>query len=128
MMKIKITDFSYRGEGQKKQLLVAMSIEGSKTVVSTAVRVDLYNISYFAERINKLYSGLFLLSAEVYAIDRAISRRKDSINGWTRELAVEFKIPCATQFQALSSNINHLLSFLTGDYWSCSFEEKCFVF
>ena len=53
MMKIKITDFSYRGEGQKKQLLVAMSIEGSKTVVSTAVRVDLYNISYFAERINK---------------------------------------------------------------------------
>ena len=115
MMKIKITDFSYRGEGQKKQLLVAMSIEGSKTVVSTAVRVDLYNISYFAERINKLYSGLFLLSAEVYAIDRAISRKKDSINGWTRELDVEFKIPCAAQFQSLSSNINNLLSFLTGD-------------
>ena len=45
MMKIKITDFSYRGEGQKKQLLVAMSIEGSKTVESTAVRVDLYNIN-----------------------------------------------------------------------------------
>lgn len=124
MMKIKITDFSYRGEGQKKQLLVAMSVEGSKTVVSTAVRVDLYNISYFAERINKLYSGLFLLSAEVYAIDRAISRKKDSINGWTRELDVEFKIPCAAQFQSLSSNINNLLSFLTGDYWSCSFEES----
>lgn len=124
MMKIKITDFSYRGEGQKKQLLVAMSIEGSKTVESTAVRVDLYNISYFAERINKLYSGLFLLSAEVYAIDRAISRKKDSINGWTRELDVEFKIPSAAQFQSLSSSLNHLLSFLTGDYWTCRFEES----
>ena len=48
MMKIKVTDFSYRGEGLMKQLIVAMSIEGSKTVESTAVRIDLYNISYFA--------------------------------------------------------------------------------
>ena len=124
MMKIKVTDFSYRGEGLMKQLIVAMSIEGSKTVESTAVRIDLYNISYFAERINEIYSGLFLLSAEVYAIDRAISRNKDSINGWTREIDVEFKVPCAAQFQLFSSDINHMLSFLTGDYWSCSFEES----
>lgn len=124
MMKIKITDFSYKGDGLKKQLLVSMSIEGSRTVKSTAVRIDLYNVSYFAERINELYSGLFLLSAEIYAIDRAINRKKDSINGWTRELDVEFKIPCASQFKPLSSDINHLLSFLTGDYWSCRFEES----
>ena len=108
-MKIKVTDFSYRGEGLMKQLIVAMSIEGSKTVESTAVRIDLYNISYFAERINEIYSGLFLLSAEVYAIDRAISRNKDSINGWTREIDVEFKVPCAAQFQLFSYDINHML-------------------
>lgn len=124
MMKIEVLDFSYKGKESKKQLVISVSIQGSHTVQSTAVTIDIFNISYFAERIPKVYSGLLLLSAEVYAIDRAISRNKDSINGWSRELDVIFKVPESRQFQSNANQINSLLSFLTGDYWICQFKDS----
>ena len=77
MMKIEVLDFSYKGKESKKQLVISVSIQGSHTVQSTAVTIDIFNISYFAERIPNVYSGLLILSAEVFDIDRAISRNKD---------------------------------------------------
>ena len=50
-MKIEVLDFSYKGKESKKQLVISVSIQGSHTVQSTAVTLDIFNISYFAKRI-----------------------------------------------------------------------------
>lgn len=122
-MKINIDNFTYRGESEKRQLVISMNAQGSHLISNTSILMDIYNVSYFAERVPLVLTGLLILSAEVYAIDRSFDRKKESIDGWSREFEVIFKVPNAILFQTQSDNINSLLNFLTGDYWSCTFEE-----
>jgi hypothetical protein len=75
-------------------------------------------MSYFVERIPTVATSFLYFSAIIYAIDRSVSRKKHSIDGWSRELDVAIKIPCHEAFNAQKKQIDKLLSFLTGDYWT----------
>lgn len=123
-MKIEVDDFTYREQRSNKQLAISMSVEGSKTINSFGVVLDISEASYFVQRVPMVLSGFLILSAEVYAVDRAFNRSKESIDGWSREFDITFKVPSSTLLQQHVEDINSLLSFLTGDYWSCSFVES----
>lgn len=123
MMKIRTNTFSYQKKKTNKNLIISLNVEDNEEIPSLSVMLDLARISYFATRVPKVLTGLLLLAAEVYAIDRGFSRKKYSINGWSREFDVSFRVSNANLFQANVERINALLSFLTGDYWSCEFEE-----
>ena len=124
-MRIRIGNISYQGLNCDKRLIIPVVIEESKTpcVEKASAIMDMYEISYFVARTNPVLTGLLLLSAEVYAIDRAVSRHIDSIDGWSRIFDVTFKVRSADLFEANKGHIDSMLSFLTGDYWDCHFEE-----
>ena len=116
-MRIRIGNISYQGLNCDKRLIIPVVIEESKTpcVEKASAIMDMYEISYFVARTNPVLTGLLLLSAEVYAIDRAVSRHIDSIDGWSRIFDVTFKVRGADLFEANKGHIDSMLSFLTGD-------------
>lgn len=124
MMTIRTNEFAYRGENSEKKLVISMSADINDTPMSFGVSLDMYKLSYFVERIPSVLTGLLMLSAEVYAIDRTFIRKKYSVDGWSRMFDVTFKICDADAFNQNQTRINSLLSFLTGDYWTCHFEES----
>ena len=123
MMKIRTNTFSYQGKESNKSLIISLNVEGVDETPSLTVKIDLFRLSYFATRVPKVLTAFLLLAAEAYAIDRGLSRKKYSINGWSREFEVTFSVCQADLFKSNVERINSLLSFLTGDYWTCDFEE-----
>lgn len=122
-MKIRTNAFSYQGKETNKSLIISLNVEGNDEIHTLTVKLDLFRFSYFATRVPKVLTGLLLLAAEAYAIDRGFSRKKYSINGWSREFEVTFSVCQADKFKFNAERVNSLLSFLTGDYWTCDFEE-----
>ena len=122
-MKIRTNTFSYQGKESNKSLIISLNVEGVDETPSLTVKIDLFRLSYFATRVPKVLTAFLLLAAEAYAIDRGLSRKKYSINGWSREFEVTFSVCQADLFKSNVERINSLLSFLTGDYWTCDFEE-----
>lgn len=123
MITIKADRISYKGEHLDKKLVISLNVEGCEEILSTSAVMDLYKPSLLAGQVPDVLIGLLLLSAEVYAIDRTFLRKKYSINGWSREFDVTFKVINANRFTEDTRLINSLLNFLTGDYWVCHFEE-----
>lgn len=61
---------------------------------------------------------IFALS--VSAADKAVSRQK-SPNGWTREIYLQFAIHDLSLWQGMQAQLEAMLKFLTGDYWTLDF-------
>lgn len=61
---------------------------------------------------------IFALS--VSAADKAINRQKSS-NGWTRQIHLQLAIHDLPLWQGIQSQLETMLKFLTGDYWSLDF-------
>lgn len=61
---------------------------------------------------------IFALS--VSAADKAINRQKSS-NGWTRQIHLQLAIHDLSLWQGMQSQLETMLKFLTGDYWSLDF-------
>ena len=66
---------------------------------------------------------LFLLAACTYGVDRMVQRRPNSVDGWSRELTVTFPVRNVKLWQSHQTDLQNLLSFLTGDYWTVQFSE-----
>lgn len=124
-MKIEVLNYKVSKKRGKKEcdLIIPFSItSGSGQVEYSAAEVDMKIMSYFVGRIPTVASSFLYFSAIVYAIDRSVSRNKHSIDGWSREFDVVMKVPCHEFFDAQKEQITKLLSYLTGDYWSVSFQ------
>lgn len=67
----------------------------------------------------------FRFSAAVYACDLRI-KRSNGYDGWTRQIELHFPVINFDKWNACSSDIEELLSFLTGDLWSINFYETEF--
>ena len=67
----------------------------------------------------------FRLSAAIYACDLRI-KRSNGYDGWTRQIELHFPVKNIEKWDTCSSDIEELLSFLTGDLWSIDFYETEF--
>ena len=104
------------------RLEIGIEIElPDNSILSTSAVVQLSYLRYLVGESPDSAFGMLYLSAIVYAIDRSISRSVYSIDGWSRELDVDIKLPDFEAFQLIEDKISAMLSFLTGDYWACRF-------
>lgn len=122
-MKIKTTTYRTKRHSSKDvRLTIGLTIEDAKgQIINTSAIVQLHPLAYFWNKSPAITFSLLYLSAIVYAIDRSVGRKIHSVDGWSREFDVDINIPGYEVLQPLESQINSLLSFLTGDYWSCHF-------
>lgn len=64
-----------------------------------------------------------LTAATIYSLDKLVSR-SDSRDGWQRTFEVTIPVKDASKWAASSSIANECLSFLSGDIWRLTFEER----
>lgn len=123
-MKIKTTSYRTLNKGKKDfRLLADISINlPDNSIIETYAEIQLHPIAYFYGMSPNITFSLLILSAIVYAVDRAVKRNEYSIDGWSREFEVEINIPEYEVLHPIEDKINSLLSFLTGDYWTCHFK------
>ena len=129
-MKIEVLNYKVSKKRGKKEcdLIIPFSITSySGQIEYSAAKIDMKMLSYFVGRIPVVATSFLYLSAIIYAIDRSVSRDKHSIDGWSRELDVVIKIPSHETFDVQKGHIAKLLSYLTGDYWTVSFQEASSV-
>ena len=121
-MRIRVLEYNVtRPRKRSAYLHVSLEIaypEGSRT---TSCKINISEIGYFFGRVPEFATSFLLMSATVYAIDRSVYREKYSVDGWSREFEVDFALPTVEPFMANKEHIEGLLSYLTGDYWSCNF-------
>lgn len=121
-MKIEITEYTLRVHSKKDiRLNIGLSLKKDAEEIKSSAYIQLYPIAYFHGRIQEEAFSLMLLSAIVYSIDRSVNRHKYSIDGWTREFDVNIKFPAYAKFKQCKTDIEQMLSFLTGDYWHFNF-------
>ena len=77
----------------------------------------------FMENASPEAFDLFLLASCAYGVDRIIKRRPYSVDGWSRELEVSFPVQNVSLWDDCQSQVEDMLSFLTGDYWKVSFTD-----
>lgn len=65
---------------------------------------------------------LTTLALAVSAADQAVSRRR-SPDGWTRVMEVAIALADPAPFQAMHAELESMLRYLTGDFWSLTFTE-----
>lgn len=121
-MKIETTTYTTRIYSKKDiRLNIGLSLKNDTEVINSSVDIQLYPIACFHGRIPEEAFSLMLLSAIVYSIDRSINRHKYSIDGWSREFEVDINLPAYDKFKQCKTDIEQMLSFLTGDYWCFNF-------
>lgn len=120
-MKIRVTD--YRISRQKKEVYVKIffEIDYPDGMRKNKCTVDISRIGYFIGKVPNCVTSFLLLSAMAYTIDRSVNRERYSEDGWSRLFDVDFILPEAETYMANKTQIEGLLSYLTGDYWTCSF-------
>lgn len=128
-MKIKVGTYQTRRKDKyDTRLTIPITIDDTKGNVSDTIAVVQMNpIAYFWGKVPSVTYSLLYLSAIVYAIDRGVERHRYSIDGWSREFDVEICLPEFEQFQPIKEQISEMLSFLTGDYWTCHFVDTAQV-
>ena len=127
-MKIRVTDYRilrYR----KKEVYITISFEidypdGNRINKCT---VNISKIGCLIGKVPEYVTSFLLLSAMVYTIDRSVYRERYSEDGWSRLFDVDFILPAAEIYTAHKEQIEGLLSYLTGDYWTCNFSSEPLV-
>ncbi len=91
---------------------------------SSLLSIDLDELLPFMNSVSKEVYDFFIISSSVYGIDRFIERKSNSVDGWSREISVNFPVHNLTSWNSCKEDLEKLLSFLTGDYWSISFRQE----
>lgn len=73
---------------------------------------------------NSVAVDLFLVASFVYGIDRFIDRYAYSEDGWSRTLEVKVPVNDPIRWKDQTEQLENILSFLTGDYWSLTFYKS----
>lgn len=88
------------------------------------IRIDFSTLLQFAKHGSAIALDFFVISACVYGIDRLIQRKKNSVDGWSREMSVKLPVSAPARWRNLKEKLNEVLSFLTGDYWQVEFTKE----
>ncbi|GHU54739.1 hypothetical protein FACS189411_01920 [Bacteroidia bacterium] len=92
--------------------------------IQVLLNIDFKNLYMFTRQTSGIGFDLFLIGCIVYGVDILLPREKFSINGWSREIEVEFPVETPDVFCNGKNSLEQLLSFLTGDYWQVSFIQR----
>ena len=123
-MKIEVRNYRVANTARKNDLHITMNVsEGGKGITNVGAVIGMKDLSYFIGRVPNTAISMLYLASIVYAIDRSFARDKYSIDGWSREFEVDIALPSSNLFSQNATLINRMLSYLTGDYWTCSFRE-----
>jgi hypothetical protein len=123
-MKIEVRNYRVANTARKNDLHITMNVsEGGKGITNVGAVIGMKDLSYFIGRVPNTAISMLYLASIVYAIDRSFARDKYSIDGWSREFEVDIALPYSNLFSQNATLINRMLSYLTGDYWTCSFRE-----
>ncbi|NJB83590.1 Qat anti-phage system QueC-like protein QatC [Wenyingzhuangia aestuarii] len=117
---------------QKKQenQIVRLELKGivQNKVECADVEIDFNTLLSFVNLSSDLAVDFFFFSASVYGIDRFIERRKNSVDGWSRDFEISIPVSNVKLWELIKLDIEKMLSFLTGDYWRVSFYYNKFSF
>lgn len=121
-MKIKIIiPNAQKGEFSK----IKLGFEDSeRNYVFVPLNIEYENLYKFTQQKNGVAFDIFLLGCFVYGIDILLPRKEFSINGWTRDIDVEFPVEFPELFSKGKTDLEQLLSFLTGDNWTILFVKR----
>ncbi len=87
------------------------------------LNVGFQSLRDFSNDTNSVSFDFFFISALVYGIDNLLERYEYSIDGWARDIEVCFPVNNLQTWNENKSDLESLLTFLTGDYWNVSFEQ-----
>jgi len=118
-MRIIINTYNYNSSNKK--LAISFSVEGGREITSSGVVIDMSHLAFFVGKVPDCLIDFLYLSAIVYGIDRSFDRNIYSIDGWSRKFDVTFKLKESQIYENDCEQLNALLSFLTGDFWSTHF-------
>ena len=92
--------------------------------IHVLLNIDFQNLYEFTRKKNGIGFDIFLIGCFVYGIDILLPRKTFSVDGWSREIEVEFPVESPNLFNGGKAELEQLLSFLTGDYWKISFIQR----
>lgn len=89
---------------------------------SVGMKFDFSDIWSFAQDVTTPAFDFLLLSHIVYCVDRFVSRRLFSDDGWHRDIIIkDIPVLNLSVFESAKKQIENAVSFLTGDTWQFSF-------
>lgn len=91
---------------------------------SIKLNIDFSKVYFFNRDLSSVQFDLFLVSAMVYGIDNLVQRELYSIDGWRREIEVEFPVNHLERWESNVEIFSDLLTFLTGDSWRLTFRQS----
>lgn len=97
---------------------------GKDEDIQVLLNIDFQNLYKFTREKNGIGFDVFLIGCFVYGIDILLPRKDFSVDGWSREIEVEFPVESPDIFNKGKSDLEQLLTFLTGDYWQISFVQR----
>ncbi len=106
---------------ENKIVKINLSADLLDQVEDAEVQIDFNNILPFVNLASDIVVDFFLFASSIYGIDRFIERRRNSIDGWSRDFQISLPVSNVEIWNSAKSQIEKMLSFLTGDYWSISF-------
>ena len=121
-MKVNITIPQAR-KGKFSEIKLGYKNEENEDI-QVLLNVDFQNLYEFTREKNGIGFDIFLIGCFVYGIDILLPRKSFSVNGWSREIEVEFPVELLDLFNGGKNELEQLLSFLTGDYWQISFIQR----
>lgn len=92
--------------------------------IQVLLNIDFQNLYKFTREKDGIGFDVFLIGCFVYGIDILLPRKNFSVDGWSREIEVEFPVESPELFNGGKNELEQLLSFLTGDYWQISFIQR----
>lgn len=69
-------------------------------------------------------SDLLDFGIAIYSVDQVVSRKTYGFQGWSRHIKVHFPVSDATLWNGNKSDLEQMLSFLSGDKWELYFRQK----
>ncbi|MCK4981925.1 MAG: 7-cyano-7-deazaguanine synthase [Victivallaceae bacterium] len=113
--------------------LIPSHIKKGTKYISTYAKSRRKNVGYFAPTLIKDVKNEGLrptvetwdfttIALSVATADNSISR-KESADGWTREIDLTIHLCSPSTWEPVKEALQNTLRFLTGDFWSLTFEE-----
>lgn len=104
---------------------IKLSYKNSEGVdIQVLLNIGFHNLYKFAREKTGVGFDIFMIGCFVYGIDILLPRKDFSENGWARDIVVEFPVESPDIFNKGKSDLEQLLSFLTGDYWQIAFTQR----
>jgi hypothetical protein len=121
-MKVKVIISNPARTGEFANIKLSFSDTDGKTRTVT-LQVSFQALKDFSNDTTSVSFDFFLFSTLVYGIDNLLDRYHYSIDGWARDIEVCFPVNNLGVWEKVETDLTSLLTFLTGDYWTISFEQ-----